>query len=711
MESSPPTEAAAGPTTSGWADNKRAALAVRTAVLLAPLVVVLIATWAATRIWEAPDSGFDALMRFVVLAAFALALGAGTEAIARRALPLAALLRLSLVFPDEAPSRFAIALRSGSTRSLEKRLTELDSEDFGGSEADAARIIVELAAALSRHDRLTKGHSERVRAYTALIAEEMELSDHDVNKLQWAGLIHDVGKLKVPYEILTKPGKLNDREWAIIKTHPTVGMQLAAPLADFLGPWIHAIGDHHERVDGAGYPRGLRGEEISLGGRIVAVADAYDMMTAARSYQTPRSAKLAREELARCAGTQFDPQVVRAFLNVGLGTVRRSMWPLSWVVQVPFIGVAVTAPVTQAVTASVLTLATATGVTAATGGLEPIDVPAAIAFVQSATTEEADSEGTASAPATTAFAIPTTTQQRDIRPGATPTDTSTTAPPAESTTTRPVAPNTTIRVGTTLAPTTTTTVLETTTTKRASATTDVVTTVPVETTTSAAPATTTTTTTTVDVAPADDCVRAQDGDTQLAGADLRNCVLTELDLSNTVLDGANFAGAELTDVSFINSSLVGADFSGATLTDVAFDGGTLTGARFRQALIAESRFISATLTEADFTGADLSNGSMFDAHLDRASFTNVEFSSWSLKETSVRSATFDGASFGDTLLKYADADGASFVGAHLEGVWIYGSSFVEADFTSATGTPLGHEDAEFDGALCPNGEPTSTSCW
>lgn len=705
MKTSPPTETEPGLTTSGWADNKRAALAVRAAVIAAPLVVVLVATWAATRIWEAPESGFDALMRFVVLAAFALALGAGTESIARRALPLAALLRLSLVFPDEAPSRFAIALRSGSARSLEKRLSELDSDGFAGSEADAARIIVELAAALSRHDRLTKGHSERVRAYTALIAEEMELSEEDANKLQWAGLIHDVGKLKVPYEILSKPGALNDREWAIIKTHPTVGMQLAEPLADFLGPWIHAIGDHHERFDGAGYPRGLRGEDISMGGRIVAVADAYDMMTAARSYQSPRSAKLAREELARCAGTQFDPLVVRAFLNIGLGTVRRSMWPLSWVVQVPFIGAAVTAQVTQAVTASVLTLATATGVTAATGGLEPIDVPAAIAFVQSATAVESTAETDTTS--TTQVVNPTTTAARVIPVTSSTIATTTTVVRAESTTTRPIAPSTTARAATTIAPTTTTTIVETPTTVRATSSTSVVTTVPPETTTTA-PASTTTT---VVEAPVNDCERAQGGDSQLAGADFRDCVLGDLDLSNGVLDGANFAGADLTGVKFIGASLVGANFSGADLSDVAFDGATLTGATFRDANIHESRFISATLTEADFSGAVLSEGSMFGAQLDRANFTTTQFVSWSLKQTNSELATFDAASFVDTLLKYAQADGASFAGAAVDGLWIHGASFVEADFTEATGAPLGHEGATLDGTLCPNGEPTWTSCW
>ncbi|MFT7474738.1 MAG: putative nucleotidyltransferase with HDIG domain [Verrucomicrobiales bacterium] len=279
--------------------------------------------------WEAPTSVIGALARFVTLAIAAMIVATAADRVARRFLPLAALLRLSLVFPDQAPSRFVVALRSNDTRKLEQRLADLDSGAFRGDEAEAARVIVELAACLSKHDRLTRGHSERVRAYTALIAEEMGLSDQDSNRLQWAGLIHDVGKLRVPYEILTKPGKLTEREFEIIKTHPAEGMRIAAPLAGFLGEWINAVGEHHERFDGGGYPNGLVGNQISLGGRIVAVADTYDVITPARSYKKPKSAAWARAELARCSGTQFDPEVVRAFLNVGLGEVRRTMWPLA----------------------------------------------------------------------------------------------------------------------------------------------------------------------------------------------------------------------------------------------------------------------------------------------------------------------------------------------------------------------------------------------
>lgn len=703
----PPTGTTERATASGWGDNARAAFVVRVLVYSAPLVVAFVATWLVTRWWPAPETGVQAILRFVVLAAMAMTIGAATDNVARRFLPLAALLRLSLVFPDQAPSRFIIALRSGSARSLEKRLAELESPEFEGTEDRAARLIVELSAALSRHDRLTRGHSERVRAYTALIAQEMALSPEDSNKLQWAALIHDVGKLKIPYEILTKPGKLTDREYATIQTHATEGTYLAAPLADFLGPWFGAIGEHHERFDGAGYPNGLSGEQISLGARIVAVADAYDVMTAAQSYKKPMSAALARQELADCAGTQFDPLVVRAFLNVGLGALRRSMWPLSWALQVPFIGGAVAAPVTQAVTASVLTLATATGVTAATGGFEPVDIPAAIAFVQAGSTEveAADTTPATATPSSTTLvesprsSVNATTPVRE--PSTTTVRSTSTVVRATSTTTETtVAPTTSEAVRTT---TTTTTIapapVKTTTTKKP----------PAATTTTVTPAPVTTTTEAI--IEVTDCEQVQAGERHLPGADLRGCSLGSIELAGGNFDGATFDDADLSGVTFAEGSLVGASFDGAELTGVVFDDANLTNASFSHASLNDSRFLWATLIDADFGGAVLEFGSMDHAVLTRADFVGARLIQWSIKEAQLTNADLSNAEFVDSLVKYSNADGATFAGAQIHGLWIYGSSFVEADFVNATGIPEGFESAVFDGTVCPDGEPSWTSCW
>jgi putative nucleotidyltransferase with HDIG domain len=203
--------------------------------------------------------------------------------------------------------------------------------------ADAAAQLVGLLAGLAAHDPRTRGHCERVRAYNDLLAEELGLPEADRDRLRWAALIHDIGKLKVSRRVLNKPSTLTDREWEESRQHPIRGAEIAAPLSDWLGPWALAIAEHHEHWDGTGYPRGLAGADISLGARIVGVADAFEVMTSPRPYRKPMSAAAAREELASCAGTHFDPHVVRALLNVSLGRLRRAMGPIAWFAQVPLL--------------------------------------------------------------------------------------------------------------------------------------------------------------------------------------------------------------------------------------------------------------------------------------------------------------------------------------------------------------------------------------
>jgi putative nucleotidyltransferase with HDIG domain len=192
----------------------------------------------------------------------------------------------------------------------------------------AARIVT-LAAAETAHDRRTRGHSERVRALTDMIADELHLGATDRDRLRWSALLHDVGKLAVHPQILNKPGALSDEEWEQVRLHPLEGAKLVEPLAGWLGPWARTIAEHHERYDGSGYPAGLAGKDIGYGARIVAVADSYDVMTAARSYKKPIGPDAARQELARCAGSQFDPDVVMAFLAVSVWRLRFAA-PLSW---------------------------------------------------------------------------------------------------------------------------------------------------------------------------------------------------------------------------------------------------------------------------------------------------------------------------------------------------------------------------------------------
>ena len=227
-------------------------------------------------------------------------------------------------------------------RRMERALTEARTNGLSQDRAEAAEQLVLLSTAIGKHDRRTRGHSERVRLYAELLAEELHLDKDERHKLQWAALIHDMGKITVPPEILNKRGKPNDGEWSILQNHPARGEELVAPVADWLGEWVHAVGGHHERWDGTGYPRRLAGSDIPRAAAMVAVADSFEVMTAVRSYKSAMSLADARAELTRCSGTHFSPDMVRAFLNVSLPKLRRAGGLLASLAHVPFIGNALT---------------------------------------------------------------------------------------------------------------------------------------------------------------------------------------------------------------------------------------------------------------------------------------------------------------------------------------------------------------------------------
>jgi putative nucleotidyltransferase with HDIG domain len=321
-----------------WRTRPVLSVALTVVTVVVPVAASVVATRFAAHIVPRPRHGAGAAIGWwALMLGVATVVVFGIERMTRRLAPLAALLKLSLVFPDRAPSRFSVALRSGTVKQLRERYETVKRNGLGATPAEAARTVVELIGALNAHDRVTRGHCERVRTYTAMIAHELKLPAADIDRLRWAGLLHDLGKLDVPSEILNKKGKLDEAEWEIVKTHPAAGARIAAPLAGWLGEAFRAIVEHHERWDGAGYPAGLSGEGISLGGRIVSVADAFDVMTAARSYKRPNSPSWARAELVRCSGSQFDPVVVRAFVNLSLGRLRWTVGPLSWLAQLPLL--------------------------------------------------------------------------------------------------------------------------------------------------------------------------------------------------------------------------------------------------------------------------------------------------------------------------------------------------------------------------------------
>jgi len=310
---------------------------VRGAVFAVPITLSIVAATITAHLLPRPRTAGSLAGWWVVVLVVPTLVLVATDRLARRALPLAVLLKMTMVFPDRAPKRLAVLRQSGSTRNLARRVEEARTRGIEDEPVVAAEKILALAGALNAHDRFTRGHGERVRVLTDLIAEELDLPSDARDRLRWSALLHDIGKLIVHPLTLNKPGKLDHYEWQLIKEHPLEGAKLTAPLAGWLGEWASTIVEHHERFDGAGYPYGLKGDQISLGGRIVAVADSYDTMTTARSYKTAMSPAAARAELAACAGSQFDPMVVRAFLDVSIGRLRPVAGPLAWLGSLPFI--------------------------------------------------------------------------------------------------------------------------------------------------------------------------------------------------------------------------------------------------------------------------------------------------------------------------------------------------------------------------------------
>jgi putative nucleotidyltransferase with HDIG domain len=210
---------------------------------------------------------------------------------------------------DEADLRLLDAQAGHVSAALEKtRVT-------AGLQADLSRVVRALSALVDAAERVPAGHAQRVMDHAIAIGEEMALPVGDLECLRFAGLLHDIGTLGLPEEIVLKPSSLSGEEEARMRRHAEVGATLVEQM-DFLGAVAPVVMHHHERWDGYGYPAGLEGDEIPLLARVLAVADAWDSMTSDRAHRKALPLGTARRELAHGAGTQFDPAVVEAFLVV-----------------------------------------------------------------------------------------------------------------------------------------------------------------------------------------------------------------------------------------------------------------------------------------------------------------------------------------------------------------------------------------------------------
>ncbi|QVY59957.1 HD domain-containing protein [Cytobacillus gottheilii] len=179
----------------------------------------------------------------------------------------------------------------------------------------ATKQLMELSISIEEKDGYTVDHCQRINKLSMIVGEAMDLNTKQLKGLNIASFLHDVGKLRVPLEVLQKPGKLNQEEWELMKQHSKHGREILEELGlTFLKEAGKIVEQHHERFDGKGYPNGISGEEILIEAAIISVVDSFDAMTTNRVYQTARSKEEAFDEILRCKGTMYHPKVVDVFL-------------------------------------------------------------------------------------------------------------------------------------------------------------------------------------------------------------------------------------------------------------------------------------------------------------------------------------------------------------------------------------------------------------
>lgn len=196
-----------------------------------------------------------------------------------------------------------------------KRINQELSDTYEKLERAYLDSIQTLRYTVEAKDPYTRGHSDRVSAFSVLLGKYLGLSETDLRTLEVGGLFHDIGKIGIPDSILLKESKLTDDEYSEIKNHPSIGAHILCN-ASIFQDIIPIVKHHHERFDGKGYPGKLKGEEIPYLARVTAVADTFDAMTSKRTYRNALPLDVVKEEIADCSGTQFDPEIAKVFLDI-----------------------------------------------------------------------------------------------------------------------------------------------------------------------------------------------------------------------------------------------------------------------------------------------------------------------------------------------------------------------------------------------------------
>lgn len=304
------------------AKNVLSTLLLATVAALTALVLLrrsIAASPAGERLWD---------VLVVCCLAAALSMGATWIAVQRLTLPLRRLAQTlsGMARSGKLRSDFASAGGSREVRLIEATcralLTSLEESRLARERSYVEALGAVLTAADAR-DHEMAGHSFRVALYSVALGRAMGLDEEQLKAIEWGALLHDVGKMVIPDEILRKGGPLAANEWLVMKQHPVWGLEMMAEVSFLQPAALDIIHSHHERWDGTGYPRGLAGERIPLAARVFAVMDAYDAITSDRPYRRARGHSQAVIELKRVAGQQLDPRIVAAFCDISEVELRR----------------------------------------------------------------------------------------------------------------------------------------------------------------------------------------------------------------------------------------------------------------------------------------------------------------------------------------------------------------------------------------------------